>query len=119
MAKKVLIVDDDPVVVRYLTQVLEDNGYETCSAEDGVKAHEVLEQETPDLISLDLEMPDEWGTKFYRRMSKDPRFKEIPVIVVSGMAGRHLSIKKAAAFLSKPFDPDKLIAAVRKTIGDP
>ncbi len=119
MAKKILVVDDDPVVVRYVVQVLEDSGYETCTASDGMAAYEVLEKEKPDLISLDLEMPEEWGTRFYRRFSKDPNFKDTPVIVLSGLASRHLSIKKAVAFLSKPFDPEKLVAEVKKAIGEP
>ena len=117
MAKKIMIVDDDPIIVKYLTALFEDNGYETCSADDGVKALEVLKSETPNLITLDLEMPEEWGTQFYRKMTKDKAFKDIPVIVISGMASRHLSIKKAVAFLSKPFDPDKVLGIVKSTIG--
>lgn len=117
MAKKIMIVDDDPVIVKYLTALFEDNGYETCAANDGVKALELLKSGTPDLITLDLEMPEEWGTQFYRKMTKDKAAKDIPVIVISGMASRHLSIKKAVAFLSKPFDPDKVLGIVKSTIG--
>ncbi len=119
MAKKILIVDDDPIIVKYISNVLEDNGYETCTADDGVKAYEMLKKEKPDLITLDLSMPEEWGTRFYRKMSKEEEFKNIPVIVISGLQGRHLAIKNVVASLSKPFDPDKLIVLVRKTIGDP
>jgi len=117
MTKKIMIVDDDPVIVKYLIALFEDNGYETCSANDGVKALEILKSETPDLVTLDLEMPEEWGTQFYRKMTKNKAFKDIPVIVISGMASRHLSIKKAVAFLSKPFDPDKVLGIVKSTIG--
>ena len=83
-----------------------------------MEAYEVLKSENPDLITLDLEMEDEWGTRFYRRLSKDQNFKDIPVIVISGLPGSHLAIKKVVASLSKPFDPDKLMAIVRKTIGE-
>lgn len=116
MAKKILIIDDDPVIVKYLTTLFEDNGYETCTASDGVKAYETAKKEKPDLITLDLEMPEEWGTRFYRKMTKDPEIKDTPVIVVSGMASRHLSIKKAVAYVSKPFDPEKLIGIVTKAM---
>ncbi|MDM8522922.1 response regulator [Desulfococcaceae bacterium HSG8] len=116
MAKKILVIDDDPVIVKYLVNIFEDNGYETCTADDGVKALEVAKNEKPDLITLDLEMPEEWGTRFYRKLSKDSELKDIPVIVVSGMASRHLSIKKAVAYLSKPFDPDKLLVVVKKAL---
>lgn len=119
MAKKIMIVDDDPIVVKYLTSLFTDNGYETFTAGDGVKAYEALKSQKPDLITLDLEMPEEWGTRFYRKISKEKEYKDIPVIVISGLPGRHLAIKNVAAAVAKPFDPDKLMAIVRKTIGDP
>jgi len=117
MAKKILVIDDDPIIVKYLVSLFQDNGYETCSAGSGVEGFDVLHQTHPDLITLDLEMPDEWGPRFYRRLSRDPELKNTPVIVVSGLAGRH-AIKNAVAFVSKPFDPDKLIGIVRGTLGE-
>lgn len=116
MAKKLLIVDDDPIIVKYIQNVLEDNGYETCTASNAEEAYEQLEKEKPDMITLDLEMPGEWGPRFYRKMSKDNQFKDIPVLVISGMAGKH-AVKKAVGYLAKPFDPDKLLAIVKKNIG--
>ena len=116
MAKKILVIDDDPIIVKYLVTLLQDNGYDTCSAGGGVEAFEVLQQEKPDLITLDLDMPDEWGPRFYRRLSKHPELKETPVVVISGLAGRH-AIKNAVAFLNKPFDPDKLLGILKSTIG--
>ncbi len=116
MAKKILIVDDDPIIVKYIRNVMEDNGYETCSAGNAEEAYGMLQKEKPDLITLDLEMPGEWGPRFYRKMSKEPEFQDIPVIVISGMSGKH-AVKKAVAYLAKPFDPDKLLAIVTKTIG--
>jgi CheY-like chemotaxis protein len=119
MAKKILVVDDDPVIVRYLLRVFADNGYETCSASDGVEAMEVLKRENPQLITLDLEMPDEWGPRFYRKYSKLPEYRDLPVIVISGLPGKQLAIKNVVAVLGKPFDPDKLMGHVRRAIGDP
>ncbi|SLM28056.1 Two-component response receiver and regulator protein [Desulfamplus magnetovallimortis] len=117
MTKKILVVDDDPAIVKYLVSIFSDNGYATCTANDGAEAFEVLKKETPDLITLDLEMPKEWGPKFFRRISKQEEFKDIPVIVISGLASRHLSIGKAVTWLAKPFDPEKLIEIVKNTIG--
>lgn len=114
MAKKILVIDDDPVIVKYLVTLFSDNGYEAVSATDGAEGFEMLEKEKPDLITLDLQMPDEWGPRFYRKLSKS-EFKDVPVIVVSGMAGQH-AIRKAAAYIGKPFDPDKLLGIVLKTI---
>jgi CheY-like chemotaxis protein len=116
MAKKILIIDDDPVVVKYLETLFQDNGYETCSASSSMEGLEVVRKEKPDLISLDLQMPGEWGPRFYRKLRKDKKLKDTPIIVVSGIDGDH-AIKDAVAFVAKPFDPDKLLGIVKKTIG--
>ena len=116
MAKKILIIDDDPMVVKYLTSLLEDNGYETVTAGNGKQALEVMKNEKPDLVTLDLEMPEEWGTRFYRKFKQDPDLKETPVIVISGMPSRHLSVRDAVGYLSKPFDPEKVIGLVNETL---
>jgi len=118
MAKKILVIDDEPQIVKYLTAFLEDNGYETCSASNGEEGMEVLRKEKPDLVTLDLQMPGDTGTRFYRNMSKDKEFKDVPVIVVSGIPGRHLAVSKPVAVFEKPIDRDKLLATVRETIGE-
>lgn len=117
MAKKIMIVDDDPNIVSYLKEVFEDNGYDTCTASDGAEAMEVVKNEKPDLITLDLEMPDEWGPKFFRNLSKEDEYKHIPVIVVSGLAGNKYAIPKAVASFSKPFDRNGLLKTVKEQIG--
>ena len=117
MTKKIMIVDDDPSIVKYLTAVFNDNGYETCSALNGVEALDVFKKNNPDLITLDLDMPQEWGPRFYRKLTKDKEFKKIPVIVISGLSSIKHSIKDAVAFIHKPFNIEKLIAVVRDTIG--
>ena len=116
MAKKILVIDDDPVIVKYLVTLLTDNGYEAVSATGGAEAFEVVKKEKPDLITLDLQMPDEWGPRFYRKLSQS-QFKDVPVIIISGISGQH-AVRKAVAYLSKPFDPDKLLGIVKKTIGN-
>jgi CheY-like chemotaxis protein len=116
MAKKILIIDDDPAIVKYLQAVFSDNGYATCSASSTMEGLEVVKKEKPDLITLDLQMPDEWGPRFYRKLRKDKSVRDIPVIVISGIDGDH-AIKNALAFVSKPFDPEKLIGIVKNSIG--
>ena len=117
MAKKIMVVDDDPVVVKYLVNLFQDNGYETCAAEDGTVAFDMLENEKPDLITLDLEMKKEWGPRFYRRLTKDDEYQDIPVIVISGLPRPELAIKRAVATLPKPFDREELLKVVKDTIG--
>ncbi len=116
MAYKILIVDDDPYIVKYMIDILTDSGYATCSASDGAEAFEMLKCEKPDLITLDLEMPNEWGPRFYRKMSKEEGFKNTPVIVISGLSGIHLAIQSAVASFKKPFDPNKLLEVIKATL---
>ena len=117
MGKKILVIDDDPNVVEYLTTIMEDNDYDTCSAADDKEGLEIAKRESPDLITLDLELPGEWGPRFYRKMSQEPQIKNIPVIVISGMSGNEYAIGKAVASLTKPFDRKELLEIVKRTIG--
>ena len=116
MGKKILIIDDDPIIVKYLETLFQDNGYTTCTAGSSMEGLEVVKKEKPDLISLDLQMPGDWGPRFYRKLRQDRELRDTPVIVVSGIDGDH-AIKDAVAFVAKPFDPDKLLGIVKKTIG--
>jgi len=111
MTKKIMIVDDDPAITKYLDTLFKDNGYETCIAKDGKDALEIYKNENPDLITLDLEMPEEWGPRFFRKISKIKGF-DIPVIVISGLTGLKHSIPKAAATFGKPFDPNEVLTKV-------
>jgi DNA-binding response OmpR family regulator len=111
-----MIIDDDPTVVQYLQAIFSDNGYATCAAFNTSEALKLVKQEKPDLITLDLQLPDEWGPRFYRKLRKDKNLKEIPIIVISGIDGDH-AIKDAIAFVAKPFDPERLVGIVKNTIG--
>ncbi len=114
--KKIMVIDDDPAVVEYLTTFFEDNGFTTCSAMDAFEGLETVRKEKPDLITLDLEMPGEWGPRFYRKMAEDKQLKNIPVIVISGLSGHKYAISKAVASISKPFDRDELMKIVKEHI---
>lgn len=117
--KTVLVIDDDPDIVEYLITIFEDHGYAAYGVSSGEQAMEALERVHPDLITLDLEMPDEWGPKFHERLLGMRDFKEIPVVVISGLPGIHRAIKKAVGTLSKPFNPEDVIAIAESAIGAP
>jgi CheY-like chemotaxis protein len=116
MSKTVLIIDDEPDVREFLSDVLEDHGYRTLTAADGVEGLQLARQEKPDLVILDLLMPTKTGTDFYRRLSQDQELADTPVIVVSGLAGRGLAVRQPAAVFDKPIDPDALISAVDRAL---
>lgn len=119
MAKKIMVVDDDVDIVEYLVSIFKEQGYATCSASGGEEALAMLDREHPDLLTLDLEMPEEWGPRLYRKFSQKPEFKDLPVVVISGLAGIHLAIRKAVATVNKPFDPAQVLEIVERTIGKP
>ncbi len=114
--KKILIIDDDPLTQKYLASLLNDNGYATKVAENAQIAMECVNSEPVDLITLDLDMPGEWGTRFFSKLAQDKTKKNIPVIVISGMIGNEYAIPKAVASLTKPFDPKKLLKIVQDVI---
>lgn len=122
---KVLVVDDDPDFVKVTTRVLEKGGHEVVSATNGAKALKAMRQETPDVVLLDIMMSyilD--GLDVSREMAGDPDLKDIPVIMVTSLTG----VKAGAMFptdeyipvdewLSKPIDPDTLLARVKGAVG--
>ena len=117
MSKKILVIDDEADIRAFLEAVLENGGYETVTAENGAQGLEVARAERPALVILDLMMPNQTGTDFFRNLTKDKDLAGIPVIVVSGLAGRHLAVKEPVAVFDKPIDPDEFLAAVEKALG--
>ena len=118
MSKKILIIDDEPDIISYLEKLFQNAGYETVSAENGTAGLEVLKAENPDLITLDLQMPKETGTDFYRNIHRDEKYNKIPIIVISGIAGKHLAVRKPVAVFDKPIETEELLKVVKETIGD-
>jgi CheY-like chemotaxis protein len=117
MRKTVLVVDDESDIRDFLSDLLDDEGYAVLTAEDGVEAMEMIVKAPPDLILLDLMMPRETGTDLYRRIHQRKDLKTIPVIVISGLPGRHLAVGKAIPVFDKPIDEKGLIEEVKRAIG--
>ncbi len=117
MSHRILVVDDEADVRTFISAVLKKRGYDTLTASDGREAYNVVESERPDLIILDLQMPNQTGTDFFRRLSKDKDLSAIPVIVVSGLAGRHLAVREPFAVFDKPIDPDEFGETVDRALG--
>ena len=117
MAKKILVVDDEPDIRDYLCSYLEDEGFTTMEAEDGHVAMEKAVGEAPDLILLDLQMPEETGTGFYRKLHHKKELRDIPVIVISGMAGRDIAVSKSVPVFEKPIDKEALLESIQQILG--
>ncbi len=128
--KKILVVDDEADLVVFLKTLLEDNGYAVVTANDGNQAMEKVKSEKPDLITLDISMPEKSGVKFYREMKEDDSLKSTPVVVVTAVTGfgdkpevfeKFLGSRKQVpppeGFVSKPVDNEELIAKVKELTG--
>ena len=117
MSKKILVIDDESDVRIFLTTLLKKHGFTTVVAENGVEGLAMAKQQKPDLVTLDLMMPNQSGTDFYRKLLKDKELCDTPIIVVSGTAGRHLAVKDPVAVFDKPINPDQFIEAVKLALG--
>jgi len=122
--KTILIVDDEPDILRWLLVLFENNGYRAVTAKDGAEGMTVAEAENPDLITLDISMPGESGVKMYKKLLESENTADIPVIMLTGappevnnFLGRMKGKKKPAAFIEKPVTDEELLAQVRRLIG--
>jgi CheY-like chemotaxis protein len=116
MAARILVVDDEEDVRGFLCSLLEDNGYEVEVAEDGNQAWRAIDKQRPDLILLDLMMPEQTGTGLYRKLHDHKSLREIPVIVISGLAGRNVAVGRSVPVFDKPIDQQGLLAKISEMI---
>ncbi len=124
MTKKILVVDDEEDVVRYFKTLLEDNGYQTMTAKDGVEAMEVVRKERPDLVTLDITMPNKSGVRVYRDIKESSEFKGIPILVVTGVQhefknfiSTRSQVPPPDGYLEKPVALEDVLKEVRRLIG--
>ncbi len=116
MSSRILVVDDERDVQNFLSRLLQDNGYEVVTADDGVEAMKAVEEHRPALILLDLQMPRNTGTDFFRRVRNHREHGKILIIVVSAQAGRNVAVSKDVPVLNKPVDEAKLIHEVERAL---
>jgi excisionase family DNA binding protein len=116
----VLIVDDDPGLREFVRASLELEGYAVREAGDAAAGLEVLEQERPDLILLDVMMPEVDGFEMLRRMHESHGLNSVPVIMFSGKVddgtAARASEEGVEAFIGKPFDPQQLIESTKQLL---
>ncbi len=110
--QKILVVDDEPAIRELIVAVLEDEGYEAIGAGSGSRALELLPMERPDLVLMDIMMPEMDGREALRRMREQPDLAGIPVVMMSAAFAPDRIGHPVSAFLSKPFDLDHLLDTV-------
>jgi len=118
--KTVLVVDDDPDAREFLSTVLLDNGFAATTANDGTEAIAMIEQAPPDLVALDITMPEKSGVAVYRKLKEDNELKRIPVIIVTGISDdfkKFISSRRQVpppeGYISKPVDHEEFVKMVR------
>ncbi len=119
--KRIICIEDDQEMIELIRLILSRHHYEVIGASGGIEGLQLLQQETPDLVLLDLMMPDMDGWDVYHQMKADPKLRDIPVIVVTAKA-QHIDrvlgmqIAKVDAYITKPFSPQELLASVDKLL---
>jgi DNA-binding NtrC family response regulator len=120
MKAKILIVDDDPDIVTMLEDRLQASEDGTVTAQDGVQALEMVEQEAPHLMLLDLDMPRLTGLEVLKRLPKVKTAEDLPVIVMTAHGSIQAAVEAmkdgAYDFLTKPLDKDHLLIVIGKTL---
>jgi CheY-like chemotaxis protein len=123
----ILIVDDDPDIIEGILAILESQPYRLATARDGKQCMEIVKQEVPDLLILDLLMPrmDGWGV--IREMHSEPRYANVPIMILTTVVedasrrryeletGRGMNVQD---YVQKPAKPADLIQRIEKLLGN-
>ncbi len=121
--RKILIVDDDLDDLKMISMVLEPEGYEVITAENGVEALAKVESEDPDLVLLDVMMPELDGFAACDKLKSSPESRGIPVVLLTGVAKQITRTRypidgvlraEAEEYLEKPVEPEQLLAVVAR-----
>ncbi len=118
--KLILVADDEPDIVTIVEMILRSQGYNVLKAATGLEALELAERHNPDLILLDIMMPDMDGWEVLRLLHVDPSTSEIPVAMISAKTGSRAKITSmqegAVDYITKPFDSQELLSKVRELL---
>lgn len=121
--KRILVIDDEPDVRTFFTTMLEDAGHETAVAENGHEALEKVKNQRPDLITLDISMPEKSGVRFYRDMKESQEYKGIPIIIITGISedfekfiSNRRQVPPPEGYLPKPVDQQEFLETVAKLL---
>jgi CheY-like chemotaxis protein len=122
MPKRILIIEDEEILMNLLQRKLTQEGYEVSIARDGDEGLKLMKEASPDLILLDILMPRMGGIEVMEAMQKDNGLKNIPVVIISN-SGQPVEIDKAQKLGAKDwlikteFDPQEVVEKVKKQIG--
>lgn len=117
---RIVVADDDPIVVRFLTSVFQSEGFEVQGAEDGERALQMIRENRPDIVILDLVMPFMDGFEVCRQVRQSAETSHLPVIILSMRDKEQDALRAfelgASDYVRKPFNALELVARARKLI---
>jgi DNA-binding response OmpR family regulator len=121
---RILCIEDEAEMIELIKMILGRKGYQVSGAAGGREGLEKVREEMPDLVLLDLMMPEMGGWEVYQQMKADEKMKEIPVIVVTAKAQSidkvlGLYIAKVDDYIAKPFSPSDLLDSVEHVLRKP
>ncbi len=120
MSAQLLLVDDEPGLREAVKDYLQESGFNVQVASNAREGWELVQKDTPDLVISDVMMPQVDGYQFLKQLRDDPRFKTLPVVFLTakGMTTDRIQGYQAGvdAYISKPFDPDELVAIVENLL---
>jgi CheY-like chemotaxis protein len=116
MKRRILLIDDEPFLLKVLLVRLKHWGYDALGAENGPEGFAIMRKNKPDLIILDKEMPGMNGEDVVRIVRRDPELKQIPIIMISADVENIEACAKAcgvAHYLTKPCEPEDLLEMIQ------
>lgn len=120
--KRILIVDDEPAIIKIIKFRLLREGYEVLEANEGMEGVEMARQEIPDLIVLDMMMPNMTGYEVIQLLKLDEKYKKIPILVLTGQkekCDKEFTFALGADdYMCKPFVSEELLAKIKEMLGD-
>jgi two-component system alkaline phosphatase synthesis response regulator PhoP len=123
---KILIVDDDPDLVEAVTMILESKDYDVIAAYGGIEGLEKAKAEVPDLIVLDVMMPDKDGYAVCKELKADPEYSKIPILLLTAVVSKISTTRytqqmgletEADDYVDKPVEPAELVKRIEILLG--
>lgn len=116
---RILVVDDDQPILALMKSLLREFQFEALAASSGAEALEIAQRETPDLILLDISMPEMSGEETIHSLRAIPTIRRVPIVIVSGHAISQAEVARLGAdgAIQKPFDVPDLIRDIRGRLG--
>jgi DNA-binding response OmpR family regulator len=119
--ERILVIEDEPQMIDLIRLILETRGYQVVAAQGGEEGLDLMRVERPDLILLDIMMPEMDGGDVYHHMQQEPELSQIPVIVVTAKAAPidrvlWMNVAQVDDYVTKPFGPDDLLNSVERVL---